>query len=152
VLCAGAAWLTRRVTQATALRVSDVAVRYAYALVPLGAGIWLAHYGFHLLTGLGTIVPVTQSALLDVTGRAWLGEPDWGWLGMRSGAVFPLQIGATVLGAFGSISLVHRISWSEHRDRATYAAMPWVALAVGLAALALWIFAQPMEMRGAGLG
>jgi polyferredoxin len=151
-LCAGAAWLTRRFTHASGLRVADVAVRYSYALAPLGAGIWLAHYGFHFLTGLGTLLPVTQTALLDATGRAWLGEPDWRWLGIRAGAVFPLQIGATVLGAFGSLALVHRISWRDYRDRATYAALPWIALAVGLAALALWIFAQPMEMRGTGLG
>ena len=26
-------------------------MRYAYALVPFGAGVWLAHYGFHFLTG-----------------------------------------------------------------------------------------------------
>ena len=43
----------------------QVAVRYAYALVPLGAGIWLAHYGLHLLAGVLTIVPVTQSAVSD---------------------------------------------------------------------------------------
>ena len=29
-------------------------VRYTYGLVPLGFGMWLAHYGFHFLTGLYT--------------------------------------------------------------------------------------------------
>ena len=150
-LCAGAAGLTGRLAPGSGLRVVDVAVRQAYALAPLGAGIWLAHYGFHFLTGLGTIVPVTQSAVIDATGRALLGAPAWGWLGIRAGAVFPVQMGATLLGAFGSIALVHRISARDHHDRATAAAIPWVALVVGLTALALWIFAQPMEMR-TGLG
>jgi hypothetical protein len=127
-------------------------VRQAYALAPLGAGIWFAHYGFHLLTGLGTVVPVTQSAVLDATGLALLGAPGWGWLGIRAGAVFPVQIGATLLGGFGSLALVHRIAARDHHDRAKAAAIPWVALVVGLTALGLWIFAQPMEMRGTGLG
>jgi hypothetical protein len=95
-LCAGAAWLTRRLAFASGISVKDVAVRFAYALVPFGAGVWAAHYGFHFLTGVWTIVPVAQGAVIDATGRALLGEPDWRWLGMRAGAVFALQIG-TVL-------------------------------------------------------
>ena len=42
------------------------------------------------------------------------GEPDWRWLGMRPGAVFPLQLGAVLLGALGSLVLVHRISERDH--------------------------------------
>ena len=41
-------------------------MRYSYGLVPLGFGMWLAHYGFHFLTGLYTIVPVTQSAVASL--------------------------------------------------------------------------------------
>ena len=32
----------------------SLAVRYSFALAPIGFGIWLAHYGFHFLTGLYT--------------------------------------------------------------------------------------------------
>jgi hypothetical protein len=151
-LCAAAAAATRRLAPGPEMRIAEVTVRFAYALVPIGAGIWLAHYAFHLLTGLGTIVPVTQSAVVEATGRAMLGEPDWSWLGLRSGAVFPLQMGATLLGMLGSIGLVCRIAGRDHASRAGAAAMPWIALVVGLALLALWILAQPMEMRGTGLG
>ena len=52
----------------SALSVQDIAVRYAYALVPFGAGVWLAHYGFHFLTGALDVVPVTQSAAIDAGG------------------------------------------------------------------------------------
>ncbi len=151
-VCAAAAWLTSRLAPSSGLGVKDLAVRYAYAFVPLGAGVWLAHYGFHFLTGVGTIVPVVQSAAIDAAGRALLGEPDWRWLGIRPGAVFPLQFGAVLLGAFGSFLLVHRISDRDHHDRAGRAGAPWVLAIVGLLALALWILAQPMEMRGTGLG
>ena len=45
------------------------AVQYAPALVPFGFGVWLAHYGFHLFTGILTVVPVTQSAAIDLAGQ-----------------------------------------------------------------------------------
>jgi hypothetical protein len=32
------------------------------------------------------------------------------------------------------------------------AAVPWSVVVAGLLVLALWILAQPMEMRGTGLG
>ena len=34
--------------------------RFSFALVPLGFGMWLAHYSFHFLTSYDTIVPTTQ--------------------------------------------------------------------------------------------
>ena len=152
-LCGGAAALTRRLTSVAAPGIRDVAVRYAYALVPFGVGVWLAHYWFHFLTAVWTIVPVTQSAAIDAMGRAILGEPNWRWLGMRPGTVFPLQVGVVLLGAMGSLVLVHRVSERDYPDDvAPRASAPWGVLVVCLAVLALWILAQPMEMRGTALG
>jgi polyferredoxin len=131
-------------------RVETIAITYAYALVPLGCGVWLAHYGFHFLTGLGTIVPVTQRAAADAVGQAILGEPSWVWLGLRPGLVFPLQIGAILLGALGSAMLVQRVSDRDHADRALAAAAPWIVLLLVLTGAALWILSQPMDMRGTG--
>ena len=53
--------------------VAQIAVNFSYALVPFGFGMWLAHYGFHLLTGALVIVPVTQRAVADRVrlGRCW---------------------------------------------------------------------------------
>ncbi len=53
-----------------------VATRYAFALVPLGFGMWLAHHGFHFFTSYGTILPVTQRMALD-WGLASFGMPAW---------------------------------------------------------------------------
>jgi ferredoxin len=152
LLSAGAAWVTRWLTPPSAVNVKAIAVRYAYALVPFGAGVWAAHYGFHFLTGAGTIVPVTQSAALDFTGRFLLGAPDWRWLGMRPGAVFPLQIGCVLLGTIGSLVLLYRIAEHDHPEVWRRAAAPWIAMVFGLAVFALWVLSQPMEMRGTGLG
>jgi len=150
-LCGGAGWLTRLATQSS-LRVRDIAVRYAYALIPFGTGVWLAHYWFHFLTGVLTIVPVAQSAAIDAAGSALLGAPDWRWLGLRPGSVFPLQIAVVLLGAVGSLVIAHRIAERDAPQAPSKAAAPWSAVIVALTVLALWILAQPMEMRGTGLG
>jgi polyferredoxin len=126
-------------------------VDYAAALVPLGVGTWAAHYGFHLLTGLLTIVPVAQSAAVDAFGWALLGEPLWRWTGLRPGAGFPIQIGFVLLGAAGSIAAAYGISEREHPDRPGLATVPWTILFLALAITATWVFAQPMEMRGVEL-
>ncbi|MEO5821469.1 MAG: FesM [Vicinamibacteraceae bacterium] len=151
-LCALAAYVTHLVggARATFTPVRYIAASYAYALVPIGAGVWLAHYAFHFLTGLGTIVPVAQGAAIDAVGWAILGEPSWGWLGMRPGLVFPLQVGAVILGGIGATSLIQRISERDYHGHAAEAGAPWVVIAVGLTTLALWILMQPMDMRGTG--
>jgi ferredoxin len=149
--CGGAAWLTRRLTASDA-SLTQVAIRFAYALTPLGAGMWLAHYAFHFLTALGTVVPVAQIAVTDLTGRALLGEAVWGWMGVRPGAVFPFQIAVVLLGAFGAGMLTRGIAEREYSARAGRGAAAWLALIAILTAIAIWILAQPMEMRGATLG
>jgi polyferredoxin len=127
-------------------------VQYAAALVPLGFGVWLAHYGFHLLTGALTIVPVTQSAVIDLLGWPALGEPLWTWVGLQPGTVFPLQVGFVLLGAMGSLAVAHGIAEREHPSQAFRAAAPWSVMVVLLAVAAMWVFAQPMEMRGVEFG
>jgi hypothetical protein len=126
-------------------------VRYACALIPFGFGVWLAHYGFHLLTGGLTIVPVAQSAALHMVGWAALGDPRWHWAGMQPGSVFPIQIGFILLGTMGSLVLAYLISERDYPQRTVLAAVPWAAIAVVLATAAVWILSQPMEMRGMGL-
>jgi hypothetical protein len=93
-----------------------------------------------------------QAAAFDAVGTAVLGTPVWRWLGMRPGAVFPLQLGVVLLGAMGSLVLVQRISDRDNPGAAARASLPWLLVIAGIALLALWIFAQPMEMRGTGLG
>jgi ferredoxin len=128
-----------------------VAADYAYALVPLGFAVWLAHYGFHLLTGILTVLPVTQAAAADLLGSPLLGEPRWTWAGMRPGAVYPIELGVVLLGAMGSIAAAHALSERDTPARAGRATAPWALLVLALAAAAVWVFSQPMEMRGTAL-
>jgi hypothetical protein len=124
-----------------------IATRFAYALVPLGAGVWLAHFGFHALTGVLTIVPVAQSTASDVLGQAWLGAPRWSWTGVRPGVLFPAEIGCIILGAIGSAALAYAIAGRDER-RPARAALPWQVIVVMTALAAVWTLTQPMAMRG----
>ena len=147
VLVGAAGVVTRRLAHREPVTVRDTIVRYGLALVPVGFGVWLAHYLFHLLTGIGTIVPVTQTAAIDALGRAVLGEPAWGWVGVQPGSVFPIQLGFLLLGAAGSFGLVHAISLRDHPSAPARASAPWLALVLLLTTTAIWILFQPMEMR-----
>jgi hypothetical protein len=151
IVLGGAAWITRMLA-GPAISIGATIVRMIYGLVPLGFAMWSAHYAFHFLTGALAIVPVTQSAASDLFGRALLGEPLWRWAGMRPGSVFPIQVGLIVLGALGSLAVTSLIAGREWPGRAGRAAAPWLLLVVLLAAAAIWITWQPMEMRAAGGG
>jgi polyferredoxin len=152
LLLGSTAALSRALTRDSAVSLGAMSMRYAYGLVPFGFGMWLAHYGFHLLTGALTIVPVTQSAALDLMGWPALGDPLWQWAGMRPGAVFPIQMGSVLLGTFGSFAVMQAIALRDSPGRSARATIPWMVLVLLLAVAAGWILFQPMDMRGMGLG
>jgi polyferredoxin len=147
ILVGGAAALTRTIAGGS---VGPIAVSYAYALVPFGFGMWLAHYGFHLLTGLFTVIPIAQNVIVDLVGRPVLGQPLWRLTGMRPGAVYPIQVGFILLGAMGSLALAYRISERDYPAGPGVPTVPWAMVTMTLTTAALWILSQPMEMRGAG--
>jgi hypothetical protein len=110
--------------------------------------VWLAHYGFHLFTAVLTIIPVTQSAIVDLLGWAALGTPLWQLTGMRPGLVFPFEVGVILIGASGSLVVAYLISERDHRHQRVAATIPWVLVTVAVTIAALWITSQPMDMRG----
>jgi hypothetical protein len=146
LLLGAAAWLTR-VWGGSQRAALPLAVRYTYGLVPLGFGMWLAHYSFHFFTGLYTVIPVTQSAVASL-GRAFLGEPRWTLLGIPLRAVQPLQIGFLVLGLMGSLFVIHRLAQDDCSDHPVRAFVPWATVSVVLWLAAIWLMFQPMDMRG----
>jgi ferredoxin len=148
VLLGSAALATRVIAADRERSLASVAASFAYLLVPFGFGVWLAHYGFHLLTGVFAIVPVTQRAAIDLLGWAALGEPLWRLTGMRPGAVFPLQVGFIALGTLGSLASAMQIAERDYPRRPIATFIPWALVVVLLAATAFWILSQPMEMRG----
>jgi hypothetical protein len=145
-----AGWLTRR-GAGTSEPLLLLVTRFAYSLIPLGFGVWLAHYCFHLLTGLWTFIPVTQGALADL-GLPLLGRPEWGLSGLSEGLVTPLELGFLALGLLGSLLVAWRIAERDHPLRTAQAFAPWAGLSLLLWGVAMWLLSQPMEMRGTFLG
>jgi hypothetical protein len=123
--------------------------RYTYALVPLGFGVWLAHYSFHFLTGFWTFVPVVQGFIRDVLGAPLLGTPRWD-LGPLLPAAWlnPVELGFLGLGWFGSLLVAYRLAEQDRPNQAWRAFLPWAVLLMLLLAAAIWLMGQPMEMRG----
>lgn len=150
VLLGLTAYITRSWT-ASGEKLLPIVMRYAYALVPFGFGLWVAHYSFHLLTGLWTFVPVTQSIFAD-WGMPLLGDPLWRLSGLPEQLVYPLELGFLGLGLLGSLLVTYRISELNYDDRKWKAFIPWAALCVVLFCAAVWLLNQPMEMRGTFLG
>lgn len=146
---AAASWLSEALTGYREPLVT-MATRYSFTLVPLGFGMWLAHYGFHFLTGGLTIIPVTQSLLADL-GLPALGQPDWG-LGplVPVGWLLPLQLFMLEGGLLLSMWSAYKLSQARHRAKvmAFKASMPWWVLAGALFGTGVWLLLQPMEMRG----
>jgi ferredoxin len=124
-----------------------LAARFSYALVPLGVGIWMAHYSFHLFTSLLTFIPVIQSAFVDL-GLPLLGQPAWQLGGLSPGWVHPLEMGFLGLGLLGSLLVAWRIAGREAPARTVAAFLPWAGLCLLLWISAVWLMGQPMEMRG----
>lgn len=148
VLLLGLAAVASRALSGRREPVPAVALRYAWCLVPLGFGVWLAHYSFHLLTGLWTCVPVAQKAVADLCGRALLGQPAWGLGGLSAAAVGPIEQGFLALGLLVSAAVALRLARDDAPQRPLRAAAPWLVLQGLLFCAALWLLSQPMEMRG----
>jgi hypothetical protein len=145
MLLGGAAWLTRALRGSTSALL-PLAVKYSYALAPLGLGMWLAHYGFHFFTGILTIVPVTQSAAADL-GVHFLGGPYWTWTGLPTRFVQPLELGFLLLGFAGSLLVVHHLAEEDCAQHPMRAFVPWALVSLVVVAASLWLMFQPMEMR-----
>lgn len=145
-----ASWWTRRATAAPEALLS-IGTRYAYSLIPLGFGVWSAHYAFHFLTGALTLIPVTQNAFVEI-GWPILGAPNWELAGMRSGSVYVIELGLLTLGLAGSWIVAVRLARRDHPFGPWRAYLPWILLHALLFASAVWLLAQPMEMRGTFLG
>lgn len=148
-LTVGAAALTRFLTNTTrrdSLRAAASA--FAPAFVPIGFGFWAAHYGFHFLIGIWSIVPAFQFFLLD-HGITILGEPNWSLTGIQDLTVVGLIQTLALVGGFaGSLIVAQRIATRRYKRQAPAALMAWALVFVLMMLVGWWLIQQPMEMRG----
>lgn len=151
ILLGTAGVATKRVTR-SGESILQIIKHFARSLVPIGFGIWLAHYGFHFLTGWLTVIPVAQNAAIQTFGHPLLGEPLWQLGGLPESIVYLIELGLLGLGLLGSWLISWQLAqdFAPHRARAAFA--PWAILHLLLFISAVWIMTQPMDMRGTFLG
>ncbi len=150
IMLGSVAWLTR-ILQASKRKMIPQAVRYSYALIPLGLGMWLAHYGFHFFTGILTIVPVTQTALANL-GIHLFGAPHWTWTGLPVRIVRPIELTFLALGFAGSLFVAHHLAEEDSTAHPLRAFLPWAAVCLVIGLASVWLMFQPMEMRATLMG
>jgi len=134
--------------------VVEETTRYGYGLVPLGFGMWIAHYLFHFLVGGLVIIPALQEYVADL-GLPFLGAPAWNLGPLVPDAwLLPIELLFLELGLLVTLVVTYRIARREVGEgpRALKAALPWGGLAVALSAAGVWLLLQPMEMRGTMMG
>jgi polyferredoxin len=144
-----AAWMTRQLSRtAKPYSLRQIVGLFAPIFVPIGLGIWIAHYGFHFLIGIWSIVPVLQSFLID-HGITLLGaSPNWTLTGVDEGVTGLIQIMALLGGTFGSFFVAQSIARRIDPKQQFAALLPWAFLILMMSYVAIQIFSQPMEMRG----
>jgi hypothetical protein len=115
---------------------------FAPAFIPLGLGIWFAHYIFHFLIGPLTIIPVFQE-FLGFTG-------DWerfSW-SMSESNIGLIQVVALIGGFLWTMMIAQRTSLRLYKRQGMIGLMPWALLFLILMLSAIRVFTLPMEMRG----
>lgn len=123
--------------------------RNALCLVPIGAAMWIVHFGFHFATSAGTVIPVAQRVVAD-WHLANLGSPDWqfGCCAVPPGWLLKSEMLVLGLGLLLSLLTLDRLGKSMTLMHRITSMLTWGAIVVGLYLLGLWIIFQPMQMRG----
>jgi hypothetical protein len=130
---------------------SEARARFGLTLLPLGFSMWLAHFGLHGFTGARSIVPAVTRGLDDL-GVASAGTPDWSMAMASATGSGALQLEILILGCGLLMSLY--LAWKLAAQYSTRVgpmvglSLPWGVLAVLLYGAGVWIFLQPMAMRG----
>ena len=155
-LAYSAAWLGKLLSR-TASSLNLIVMRYAYAFVPIGFAVWIAHYLFHFLTGAMTLVPALQTFFADTLGAPLLGEPDWTlvqWFVPSVTNIQWFQLIALMIGVLAAVYLTINAAYRANRSSRLFwlEALPWLVILFVLAAASANTFVLPMEMRGSALG
>lgn len=122
--------------------VRDTLAAFAPAFVPIGFGIWFAHYSFHFLVGPGLIVPVIQEFFGGIGDwQTWRFSIDENVIGI-------IQLVTLIGGFLWSMRLAQQKALRLYRRKALIGLMPWALVFLVMMLVAWQIFTMPMEMRG----
>lgn len=126
-------------------------MRFAPALVPLGLGMWTAHYTFHFFTSGDSLVWATERMANDRLATDFLiGGGECSCCTASSIAwLLPLELLLLDIGLCLSLWAAYRIAQRETPQLALRTFAPWGAFLVLFFLACVWVLLQPMEMRGA---
>jgi polyferredoxin len=149
-LSLGAGMLGRTLTRtAKKYDLRHTVASFAPAFIPLGFGIWIGHYGFHFLTGASSIIPAVQTFLIDHRIYLLGTTPDWSLVASPNLEMIGLiQVAVLVGGFLWSMVIAQRVALHLYRRDAVPGLLPWALVLLGLMLFTIWVFSQPMEMRG----
>ena len=106
--------------------------------------MWAAHFLFHLLAGYGIAWPILQQNAGNL-GVPFFGRPDWSMSSAGFSADNLLVLQTLLLNA--GLLLTLYVGW-RIAPRRRLALAVWAGIAVALYVGGIWIFLQPMQMRG----
>lgn len=139
-----AKWITR-----SGLSVRQLALDFAYSLLPIAFVYHLTHYASLLLTdGLKIL-----SAVSDPFGWGWnIFGTAWQFRApilLDMSLLWHLQVGLIVLGHVLSVYVAHRIALQRFATprMAMLSQLPMLAFMIALTVFGLWILAQPLTVE-----
>ncbi len=148
----GIAWLGQAIEGKTSSKLEYVTRRIP-SLIPLGLGMWLAHYTFHLVTSWDALEVAAGRAASQLTGTEFEVGPISCSCCRADGIrwLLPAEFVFLACGLYGSFVVLYRIVDQDLHNvpRQWLGMVPWSALLVAYYAGCLWILLQPMQMRGA---
>ena len=113
--------------------------------------MWAAHFLFHLFTSYGAVWPALQQAADDLRIYS-LGNSNW--IMFHPSFSASTLLGLQILLLDAGLLLTLYVGWRVARQCARRARSaltllaPWACAALTLYAIGIWIFLQPMPMRG----
>jgi cytochrome c oxidase assembly factor CtaG len=123
LLIAACGWLSRLGART---EWKELTCSFALALVPVGFGMWLAHFSNHLLAWWSTVIPAVQRFIPS------------------------LELCFLDLGLLLALYILWRVAqrFAGGGRMAVAVMSPWAVLAGALYSAGVWIVFQPMQMRG----
>lgn len=125
--------------------------RFSLALVPLGTGMWAAHFLFHFLIGWKSAWPVLQRVFGDLGLTTANRQGLWNFgLGFSVANVRVLQVLLLDIGLLSTLYIGWRVArtYAPELKFAFRVMAPWSGVALGLYMFGVWTCLQPMQMRG----
>ena len=147
VLLGLAAWATRRATGGR--RAAAAAAGHALRLQPGAPGLHRVAGALRLpLPHRGTDGHPGHPKRPGRAGPAGAGRAGLAAGRFAEGSVYPMQLGFLALGLVGAWFVAVRLGRQDHPESPWGVYLPWLLLHAVRFALAVWLMAQPMEMRG----